>query len=417
MTRRERRLFAEGLRGHRVIGFEQALRSGVRVVTVEWREGGKRATRSFPCTAEGRRLAKAHAKGTAERLAQCGAGKIVPLTLAELHDRYVTANSHTWAEATRTNYLARWAIFAEIVGLRERADCVTPDTLDDARKKLRTTVRAKTGEPMAPNQVREVLAHVCTIWRWAKQRKLLRENPLADYENKMGKGEGALEIPEYTPDEYARIIAAFDPTLPRYWRAYGVLALAGLTGKRENALLNLTWDSVDVDARVIHWPKDTDKMDEAWEQPMAADTPGLFALLAAWRETIGYTGPYVFPPAHSLNQTGHYTRAAVIAALHVAEKAAGVPPIKYRALHSIKRYVVRSLHDALGGDLMRVGRFVGNKSLAVLRKSYLRERAGELQPAADALALPRRAPEAANESANERQSPPDASKSPSHKRR
>jgi len=417
MTRTRQPLFGEGSRGNRVHGFAQTLPSGAKVVTVEWREGPKRKSKSWPMTAEGRRLAKAHAKGTADRLARRGEAVSARLTIAQLHARYMTAHEHKIREKTRVIYLARWAIVANIIGETELADYVTPEVLDDVRKRLRETPRAKTGQPMAPNQIRETLARVCTVWRWAARRKLIATNPLADYENTMSKDEGALEVPEYTPDEYAKIIAALDPKSPRGWRAYGVIALAGLTGKRERALLELTWGSANVGGDTILWPKETDKLGEAWEQPKSADAIALFVFLAEWREKIGYTGDFVFPPAHGDSTTPHYTADAVIKALHAAERRAGVQTVKYRALHSIKRYVVRSLHDALGGDLMRVGRFVGNKSIAVLKKSYLRARAGELQPAADALSIPRTSTEPTTPTANEQQTPPTPSHTPSRKRR
>lgn len=413
MTTR-RRLFAEGLRGNRVNGFAQTLASGMKVVTVEWREGGRKS-KSWPLTAEGRRLARAFAKGTADRLSARGGLAAQRLTLAELHAHYLKAHTHKIRPRTLVSYTARWGIFAGIVGEREYADLVTPEVLDDVRQRLRTTVRGKTRAPMVPNQIREVLAHVCTVWRWAKRRNLLPANPLADYENDMGKDAGALEVPEYTPDEYAKIIAALEPDGARGWRAYGVIALAGLTGKRESALLQLTWDCLD--GEVIHWPKGTDKLGEAWDQPMSTETVALFAHLRAWRERIGYTGPYVFPSANSRNRTGHYTADGVIKALHTAERKAGVAVIKYRALHSIKRYVVRTLHDALGGDLMRVGRYVGNKSLSVMRKSYLRARTGELQSAADALTIPQRKTETDASNTNERQTTCMPSKTTKRKER
>jgi integrase len=402
-------LFTVGMRGAKAIGFAQTLRSGSKVVTVEWREPGtkKRASRSWPLTAEGRRLARAHAEGTAERLSRVGVVKVDRLTLASLFTRFRAANEHTWRPSTRTSYLARWAIFENIVGAGEFADLVTQETLDDVRMRLRTTKRAKTGEPMAPNQIREILARVCGIWRWAKRRKLLADNPLADYENAMGKDEGKLKVPEYTPDEYARILRVLDPTAARFWRAYGVIALAGLTGKRERALLELQWPAIDVAGRLIRWSSQTDKVGKEWVQPMADDTVTLLALLWAWREKIGYTGPYVFPSAHSRNRVGHYTADALTKALHEAEKRAGVTYVKYRAIHSVKRYVVRDLYEKLGGDLIRVGRFVGNTNLKVLEESYLRERVGELKPVAAAIALPRTEPKALPAGTNERRTDPD----------
>lgn len=417
MSAKRQRLFGFGMRGARVIGFAQTLRSGAKVVTVEWREAGQRETQSWAFTAEGRRLAKAFADGTSERLARRTTPQAARLTLHELHDRYTTAKDHELRPATKQGYAARWGIFTTIVGEREFADLVTADTLDEVRKKLRTEPRGKTGAPMAANQIRETLGHVKTVFRWGARRKLLRENPLADYENTMGKNVGALEVPEYTPDEYQRIVAALDPFGARTWRAYGVIALDGLTGKRESAVLQLKWDDIDLAHETIAWPKETDKLGEAWDQPMAADTIALLAFLRQWRDQIGYTGPYVFPPANARNRRGHYTADSVIKALHGAEQRAGVATIKYRALHSIKRYVVRTLHDVLGGDLMRVGRFVGNKSPGVMRKSYLRARAGDLQTAADALMLPRTTPESATPHANERQTPSVAKKSTSRKSR
>lgn len=414
MSPARRPLFTCGLRGARVNAFGQTLPSGAKVLTVEWREPGRKS-RSWPLTTEGRRLAKAFAEGTAQRLASRGAASAPRLTLRQLFDRYLTAHDHTWRPTTKTGNVARFRVVANIVGEHEFADLLTPETLDDVRQRLRTTKRAKTGQPMAPNQIRETLARVCGLYRWAARRKLIPVNPLADYENTLGKDEGKMEVPEYTPEEFGQIIAHLSPDNPRTWRAFGVIALAGLTGKRERALLTLEWKAIDREALVIRWPKTSDKTGKRWVQPMNDETVALLDVLWAWREQIGYAGPYVFPPANANNQRGHYTADSVIKALHAAERRAGVRTVKYRALHSIKRYVVRSLYDLLGRDLMRVGRFVGNTSAKVLEASYLRERPEELEPAAEALRLPRTIAESITRMANERQTTSEPTKNPSPK--
>lgn len=401
-----RRLFTAGLKGSTVNGFAVTLPSGAKVVRIEWREFRRRHTKSWPMTAEGRRLARATAEGVAERLQGRVEGRAERLTITDLFNRYLLAKEHEWRPATRRGTIQRWNIFANYVGVHEFADNVSPDTLDEVRAKLRRTPRGrgKVQRPMVANQIRETLSRVCTVWRWAKQRKLIAENPLSDYVNTIGKDEGALEIPEYTPEQYAKIIRELSPDRATSWRAYCVIALAGVTGKRERALLELQWSAVDLAAGVITWPKTSDKVGKVWTQPMGQDARDILAIAERWRTAIGYTGPYVFPPARAASATPHYHASSVIHALHEAEDRAGVPRVPYKALHSIKRYVVRSLYDTLGGDLLRVGRFVGNTSEKVLRKSYLRDRVGDLDVAAQAMKLPQRQTEAPHAVATKRQS-------------
>ena len=382
-------LFSVGLKGSTVHGFAQTLKSGAKVVTVEWREGGRKS-QSWPMTAEGKRLARAHAEGTSQRLQSRGIPTLERLKIGELFIRFVRANEHQWRETTRIGAVQRWRIFAGIVGEQTFADLVTPETLDEVRERLRSVKRPKTGRPTAPNQIRETLARVCGIWRWAKRRKLLADNPLAGYENGLGRDEGALEVPEYTPEEFTKLMAQLSPDHATGWRAYCVIALAGLLGKRERTLLELTWSTIDEEAGVFRWPKATDKTGKEWTQPMPDDARAVIAVMRRWREKIGYTGPYAFPPARSHSKMPHYTADAVIKALHTAERRAGVEVIQYRALHSLKRMVVRSLHDLLGGDLLRVGAYVGNSSVKILRKHYLRGREGDLDRAAASMKLPQR---------------------------
>lgn len=363
--------------------------NGEAVARVEWRELGQRKTRTFRGPKRDREaMAKAFAEGTAERLR--GGEVVAPkrYSVGELWGLYLTAQSVDWRPKTLLLAKARWRVFTEHVDPRTFADLVQPETLDTWRQALLTTNTAKTGKPMARNQVAHHIQTVKAVWAWAKHRKLLRDNPLHEYAVRKGRDYAPLEVPEYTPAEWGRILATFNYRDARQWRPWAAIALDGLLAPRSNALLKLEWDDVDLDRRVIRWRGELDKVGRTREQPLPRDAVKVLRICRLWARKQDYTGAYVFYGVQERTRQGHWTYSALNGQLHKAADAAKVGRVKYRAMHGLRRMAGGNVLAATG-DITKVGDWLGDTDVRVLRKSYLRHRTDHLAAVVAATTLPK----------------------------
>jgi integrase len=390
------------------------------LVRVEWRERDskgrlKRKTESLPDSRDNQKRAKAFAEGVAERLALHGVAHVQPVTMRELGDRYLLAHPtpETWRPKTRQTFLNRWKVVVAFMTPERRIDTVTPETLDELRAALR-------GQGYAVNQIGNHVQLVKSMFRFARGRKYLSENAIADYAMKLSRDQRRLEVPEWSAQECARILAQLDPKSSRNWRAYVAIVLAALQGTRINALLHLEWRDVDLIERTVRWRPELDKLARDRTQPLPRDAVRVLRIARVWRARLKYEGPFVFP-AGVVEQRGQtrereaweldpkhkragrksrragdkpFTYSGIHGALKDAAARAGVRWIDYRAMHGFRRFI---LNQVLGqtGNLTRAGQWIGDTDVRTLTRSYVRSRPEELRDVANAVRLPELAEEEA----------------------
>lgn len=364
-----------------------ASRNRQSLVRVQWREAGKLRTESLPDSRENQARAKAFAEGVAERLTLHGRGTNERLTMMELGERYLAAHPtpETWRPRTRQSFIGRWKVWLAFATPTRQIDTVTPDTLDDFRAAMRQ-------QDYAVNQIANHVQLVKSVYRFARARKYLLENPIAEYAMKLSRDQRRLEVPEWTAEERDKILAALDPRSARTWRAYCAVVLSAVLGVRVNALLNLEWRDVDVTARVIRWRPELDKLAKDRTQPMPRDAVRAVRILRVWRGRLGYAGPFVIPGDKRRQKRAGgerpYSYQALNQSLKHAATVAQVRWIDYRALHGFRRHVLNNAL-AITGNIVRAGQFIGDTDLRTLQRSYVRERAEDLRDVADAMTLPR----------------------------
>lgn len=366
---------------------------GEPVARVEWREGPekRRRTETFRGTKRDREAAaKAFAEGIAHRLRGTPAEVPVRRTVGDLWTAYCTAHDVDWRPKTRTLNRARWHVWTLHVAPHLWADLVRPETLDQWREALLTLPRAKTGAPMARNQVAHHIQLVKSVWRWATARTMLPENPIADYAVRKGRDYRAQAVPEYTPAQWGAILARLPYRDARRWRAWAAIALDGLLAPRSNALLSLEWGDVDMAARTVRWRGELDKVGTERVQALPRDAVFALRVMRVWRQRAGYTGPYLFFPVHADNRRGRWSYQALNALLHKASREAGVPVVKYRAMHGLRRMVAGNVLSVTG-DITKVGDWLGDSDVRTLRRSYLRNRTDGLDAVVGAMTLPTQA--------------------------
>ena len=362
--------------------------SGEPVARVEWRQFGERKTETFRGPKRDREnAAKAYAEGVAERLRQGEQVKTVRYTIAELWKAYLTAKGVNWRPKTKLLALQRWKVFTTTVNPLTFADLLTQETLDTWREALLTVPTKKTGAVMARNQVAHHIQLVKSVYRFARKRKLIRENPIADYAVREGRDYQPLEVPEFTPAQWGKVLAQVPFRHVRYWRVWLALALDGLLAPRSNALLNLEWSDIDMATRTVTWRGVLDKVGKTRVQPLPRDAVFALRVAKVWRARIGYTGPYLFPPVQERNKDGHWGYASLNRQLDLACKRAKVPRQKYQSMHAFRRMVAGNVLDVTG-DITKVGDYLGDSDVRVLRRSYLRNRVGHLTKVAEAMTLP-----------------------------
>jgi integrase len=391
------RLFTVGQRPSTINGYKIALPSGRALVRVEWREHGRRLTRSWEDSAEGRRLAKATAKGIKQRLDSRGIAVVARLRVGELFDKYVLALSPGWRPGTLKNARNNWRLFQETVSPTTYADLVTQETLDEVRAALR-------GRGIAPNQIRACLTRVLAVWTWARRRRILAENVLADYENALPKDGQPLDVPEYTPADVAALMAQLSFRSSRTWRTWCAVQIASLLGPRQNALLNLEWRDVDLRSRTVRWRAELDKRGREREQPLPREAVFAFRVAAMWRRRSGYMGRFVFLPVQARRADRPWTYAALSAQLTAAEGRAGIAHVAYRGMHGFRRGACKNVLAVTNGDLNKAGEWIGDTDLRTLKRSYLKTRPEELRSVANLLRMPTENGENPKAVATERQS-------------
>lgn len=376
---------------------------------VQWREGGKLKTESLPDSRENQKTARAFAEGVAERLKMKGAGQRERLTMRELGERYVLAHPvpETWRPSSLRTFKNRWKVLLAFFTPERYLDTITPDAIDELRAAMRT-------QDFAINQVANHVQLLKSMFRFARGRKYIDENAIADYEMKLSRDQRRLQVPEWTNEEVAKIMAQFNAKDARRWRAYVGIVLDAVLGGRSHALLNLEWRDVDLAARTLRWRPELDKLAKDRVQPLPRDAVRALRVARVWRRRIGYTGPYVIPGGfestrgqvrelaewekdpkhkrvglrkHRAVRDRPYTYSALNNQLKLAAARAGVRWVPYLAMHGFRRNVLNNVLK-ITGNLVRAGQFIGDTDMRTLTRSYVRERPEDLRDVADAIALP-----------------------------
>jgi hypothetical protein len=391
---KRKRIATYGRRGRLVRVFDETS-AGRRRVRVQWNEapGAPLSTESWPYTRPNVKTAKAFAQGVEQRLAAGTAAPMKDRTIRELSDLHVTAFAESWAVNTLKAFTHRWARFEAFVPPHTRARLVTEETLDEFRVVMR---RAK----VATNQRAETIKAVKQVFRWARHRKLIAENPIADYTVKLAKGEKRAEVPEWSPLETARLLAQIEREEAwrhaHGWRIAVALWIAAGQGPRQNAMRHLSFDDINLTSetvrhptaadvilppRTVWWNPRFDKMGSERVQPLTRVAVRALRIARVWHARLAARGdvsPWVLAPARAktTERAAPWTYQAMNAALRaLCDRCEPVVPwVKGRAFHGFRKFAAGEVAELTGSERAAAD-WIGDTDVKVVRKHYLKKRA------------------------------------------
>lgn len=400
MTKRKR-IATYGRRGQLVRVFDEIV-GGNRMVRVQWTEarGAPLETQSWPYSKANVETAKAFAQGTDQRLSAGSARPVLDRTIRELADLHIAAFVDSWAPATLRNFRHRWSRFEAFVGRNTAARLITEETLDEFRSKMRAA-------EIAVTQRGETVKAVKQVFRWARRRKLLVENPIADYVIKLAKNEKAAEVPEWNPEETRalaqQLLAEQASRSSRHWRLEVAFFLAMSQGPRQNAMRHLADDDVNLSGQTVRHPtaKDVvlpprsvwwnpafDKTASERVQPLTRDAVRAIRIARVWRRRMNYRGKWLLPPARekTLVRGEPWGYQAMNQALRELCKRCtpAVAWVKGRAFHGFRKFAAGEVHRVTNSERAAAD-WIGDKDVKVVRKHYLKKRAEEQRAVASSI--------------------------------
>lgn len=313
-------------RGHYL---ERDRRSGIYVI--KWYEAGRRRTRST---------------GTRDRP---NADQTLASFLLEVHNPtpdkgdgfLIGAILDTWLD--HKSRLSQRETTWKVRALKAKLADLPVSHLRPAH--VRDYVRRRKVDGAADGTIAEELSKLSSALRWAKSERMIPEVPEIEHGLKRGVRHRWL-----TTQEADKLVAACKA---HHLRLFILLALA--TGARTGAILELTWDRVDLERRIIDYGIKPGGKNRA-VVPMTSEIHAELTVAreaATCRHVIEYGGRQVTKVSGGL--------AKVVA-------RAGIPPV---SPHDLRRTCAHWLLQR-GARMEEVSAILGHRSITTTQKVYAR---------------------------------------------
>ena len=339
-TKRSRRSYGAGEWGrNRVRVFPDPKTGNFQI---EWRENGRRLTRSLGHRdwVRAKRQADEFAAGFAE---VNGRKESVPepLTLERLFDIYGEEVTPTKGEHTRRHDRAAMAMFLGCFGRDRKPETLSQRDWDRFIRQRRAGRVGPSGRPVSDRTVERDLRFLRAVLNWAGRsrdeegRLLLEANPLRGLKPPREKNPKRVLL---TAAEYEALLEA---SKEMDWRFPVALVLAHETGHRIGAIRQLRWADIDFGTGVIRWRGEHEKT--GYEHRTPATVEALAVLEEARRRNPGIGNAPVLPAPK--NPTKCVDRGRVAKWWKRAEALAGLEPKRGRGWHSLRRKFASDLLD------------------------------------------------------------------------
>ena len=374
-TKRGRRSYSAGEWGRNRVRIFPDPRTGV--IQIEWRENGRRLTRSLRHRdwARAKRQADEFAAGYVqprlEREAEARLGRLTVETLLGIYAEEVTPAK---GERSRRYDVAAMTMFLRFLGKDRDPATLSKRDWDRFIRERRSGRVGPSGTPVSDRTIQRDLKFLLAVLNWAAQSRdeqgglLLESNPLKGLKPPAEKNPVRVILTEV---EYEALLNA---SRDLDWRFRVALVLAHETGHRIGAIRQLRWSDIDAESGVIRWRSEHEKTGYEHRTPLTAEA--LAVLEEARRKSAGTGDARVLPapkdPSRSVSHplAGEWWKRA--------EKLAGLGPKRGRGWHSLRRKFASDLMDQPMKVLCELG---GWKTSRTVFECYQQADEGRLRTA------------------------------------
>ena len=374
-TKRSRRSYGAGEWGRNRVRVFPDPKTGL--YQIEWRENGRRLTRSLGHRewVRAKRQADEFAAGFASPdLNGKAEAEPEPLTLGGLFDIYGEEVTPTKGEHTRQHDRTTMAMFLRFFGRNRDPATLSQRDWDRFIRERRAGRIGPSGRPVSDRTVEYDLKFLIAVLNWAARsrdergRLLLDRNPLKGFRKPTEKNPTRVVL---TEDEYRALLKVSGRV---DWRFRVALVLAHETGHRIGAIRKLRWTDIDFEGREVRWRAEHEKTGYEHVTPL---TDEALAVLEEARRTGAGAGnaPVLPSPGDAARCTSH-VRASKW--WKKAQTLAGLEPKRGRGWHSLRRKFASDLMDTPLKVLCELG---GWKEAATVLRCYQRPDAGQLRTA------------------------------------
>ena len=374
-TKRGRRAYSAGEWGRNRVRVFPDPKTGI--LQIEWRENGRRLTRSL------KHRDWSRAKRQADEFAAGYAGpefngrkeaEPEPLTLGTLFDIYGEEVTPTKGERTQRRDRVASAMFLRFFGRNRRPETLSQRDWDRFIRERRAGRVGISGKPVGNRTIEWDLTFLLAVLNWAERsrdeegRILLDRNPLKGLRKPKEKNPTRVVLSE---EEYQALLRVSRQV---GWRFHVALVLAHETGHRIGAIRKLRWSDIDFGDGVVRWRAEHEKTGYEHRTPVTAEA--MAALEEARRmNTAAEDSPVLPAPRDPSRCLCHMSAHRM---WNRAETLAGLEPKHRRGWHSLRRKFASDLMDQPLKVLCELG---GWKNARTVLQCYQRPNEGQLRQA------------------------------------
>ena len=374
-TKRDRRSYSAGEWGRNRVRVFADPKTGL--YQIEWRESGRRLTRSLKHRdwMRAKRQADEAAAGLAVDEPNGKAeAEPEPLTLGGLFDIYGEEVTPTKAEGTQqTDRTAIW-MSLKFFGRDRDPSTLSQRDWDRFIRERRAGRIGYSGRPVSNRTIACDLTFLMAVLNWAARSRdedgnlLLDSNPLKGLRKPREKNPTRVVLTEQEYKALLKVSRKVD------WRFHVALVLAHETGHRIGAIRKLKWSDIDFEGEAVRWRAKHEKT--GYEHVTPVTDEALAALKEARAMGAGTgDGPVLPAPTDASRCVGRslpsfwWQRAQTLAALE---------PKPGRGWHSLRRKFASDLMDQPLKVLCELG---GWKTAKTVLQCYQQADAGQLRQA------------------------------------
>ncbi|MCY3611561.1 MAG: site-specific integrase [Gemmatimonadetes bacterium] len=377
-TRRSRRSYGAGEWGRNRVRVFPDPKTGL--FQVEWRENGRRRTRSLGHRnwTRAKKQADEFAAGFANPdLNGKAEAESEPLTLGTLFEIYGEEVTPSKDVRNQRHDRIAMAMFLDFLGPDRRPETLSQRDWDRFIRERRAGRIGPSGKPVGNRTLEWDLTFLMAVLNWAARsrddqgRLLLDRNPLKGLKKPVEKNPTRVVL---TEEEYQAMLGV---SRKLDWRFHVALVLAHETGHRIGAIRNLMWSDIDLEGAMVRWRAKHEKTGYEHVTPLTDDA--VAALEEAGRmNPKGCDGPVLPAPANPAECLGAWR---ALKWWYRAATLAGLEPKRGRGWHSLRRKFASDLMDQPLKVLCQLG---GWKNPQTVLTCYQQANTRQLRTALDA---------------------------------